>query len=1088
MLRKKKSSASVHSHSHPAASQQQMQPMQQRGQKPNPPVLKSKTSASFLRTAKASPLVFLSAHRKSEDHSRDHPKLFSDDDDDEGLDPGTGTAALGIGHLAGCHIHPHIDASNCYRCCCRHRRMASAPFIPRMLGGLYRGIQALTRRFGEARLSSDDDDDLPRSHVSLSPESAPSCLKSSSNMTILSSIPGDVPASSSESSPIIPKRSVFSPEKKPAPMPEPAPAPAPAPVTPNPKISKLSKTFARVLNSARTNKSASPKASSAESEAARESPRSHNPPLGSRLPLQRPSVDLAETSADAASASAQNAPRQDDLVRSREPLRSAGEALNRRQSTGRKRLSLHLKPEAHLSQPSNQGPDPAPSDHKPFSLFGTRTSLSRPKTQAPTIAQSPSAVSVTLAGTDPAPLNPSSSSHSFEPPYGHLYQHKAHDAASVAASSVSGVDAPPPPTQRSVRSKVSNSGPLRPLDQSIPSPPASMPTHRDRSMDVMELEHGHSQQSILSRETDLSQPPPVAALSPPLVPSDDPEAVEQLRSTILELEGKVLQLSSDLAAARGSYEAASDKADYAVREADELRNKLERSHDTIEQLNRRLEEAQSVQAGLSSEIGMLHDRSRMDVDERVAQHIEIVKIEIDEAHRTTIGTLRKDLSNLETLYQLSQQEIEDFKGQLSEAQFREQDANMHCQRLMEAITKLKQERLELFSLLQAEKSKTTRNESDFAAFNRKFKLLSDSNQQLKEENEHLRVELRRYQYEVATDNSDTNGYYRMRAEQLLFDNESLKALCEEYKRRLDQEGISSDPGTSSGFSGKHRPSLSTDRLRQGDFAPSSAAAPSFSNSIGSSVAISQNDRAAFDQKMSRYELETMEPYEPMSLSARRFLVDDHAGLPAMRSAWSASVEPPAVYQSQVRHAGGPSGEGYKSQRGYTTNGQYHTVGSVDGVATGQNESQHSTGSGNADELTRSKADMQRHYEELVLEKVRRLWEGAFAVLEVSVSMAAAPGSAIPRAVAGTRAITWSTSTNDDGDDGDDTIRLCAGWIHLACTAMTTQQQKLTQDLSKIPPTGGSGAMRRKREEIENRLDTVEKEIQSLKRKIKSTFG
>ncbi|KAJ3120067.1 hypothetical protein HK100_012953 [Physocladia obscura] len=96
--------------------------------------------------------------------------------------------------------------------------------------------------------------------------------------------------------------------------------------------------------------------------------------------------------------------------------------------------------------------------------------------------------------------------------------------------------------------------------------------------------------------------------------------------------------------------------------------------------------------------------------------------------------------------------------------------------ILSILEQSNEERVSIHELLVEEKAKTARNEEEFRLFSKKMRNLQEINQSLKSENDKLRLELRKMQYENNTSTNEKEDYYKAKLDQARFDNESLRAV------------------------------------------------------------------------------------------------------------------------------------------------------------------------------------------------------------------------------------------------------------------------------------------------------------------------
>ncbi|KAJ3328980.1 hypothetical protein HDU76_008888 [Blyttiomyces sp. JEL0837] len=150
--------------------------------------------------------------------------------------------------------------------------------------------------------------------------------------------------------------------------------------------------------------------------------------------------------------------------------------------------------------------------------------------------------------------------------------------------------------------------------------------------------------------------------------------------------------------------------------------------------------------------------------------------ETDERHAQTVDILRKQ----------STEEVWNMRFAITKAflmNFKTAKEN-EIRRLLNVLEQSTQEKSELSDLLLIEKAKNARNEDEFRLFGRKLRSLQDGNTQLRNENENLRAELRKYQYEGSSA-AESSDYFRDKLEQVLYDNQSLRSFAGELSRQND---------------------------------------------------------------------------------------------------------------------------------------------------------------------------------------------------------------------------------------------------------------------------------------------------------------
>ncbi|TPX42140.1 hypothetical protein SeLEV6574_g05742 [Synchytrium endobioticum] len=130
-----------------------------------------------------------------------------------------------------------------------------------------------------------------------------------------------------------------------------------------------------------------------------------------------------------------------------------------------------------------------------------------------------------------------------------------------------------------------------------------------------------------------------------------------------------------------------------------------------------------------------------------------------------VGKLMNAVFDLRHRAEYASSQLQLFSDRLDEASVKAEEANHQAE---EARQKLADE-----------KAKNERAEADFRMFSRRMRSLQDTNAELRQENEHIRSELRRLQYEAATPpRSGRAGDEN----QLAYDNEALKLLIMELQQ------------------------------------------------------------------------------------------------------------------------------------------------------------------------------------------------------------------------------------------------------------------------------------------------------------------
>ncbi|TPX68517.1 hypothetical protein SpCBS45565_g03053 [Spizellomyces sp. 'palustris'] len=180
------------------------------------------------------------------------------------------------------------------------------------------------------------------------------------------------------------------------------------------------------------------------------------------------------------------------------------------------------------------------------------------------------------------------------------------------------------------------------------------------------------------------------------------------------------------------------------------------------------------------------DERAMDEERQLASY-ERRLLEADHRIKYAEETSVLQVKDLKDQLSALNNEHQEVRNQLFESHDRDQVLYDKMTAMQESLELLREEKDEVYQLLQDEKAKTFRHEADFRLFSRKIRTLQEQNSQLYQEAEQLRIELRRMQYDAPSPSSPSIGdnFYKERLEEALLDNEALRALLEEFKREND---------------------------------------------------------------------------------------------------------------------------------------------------------------------------------------------------------------------------------------------------------------------------------------------------------------
>ncbi|KAJ3207119.1 hypothetical protein HDU67_007674 [Dinochytrium kinnereticum] len=340
-----------------------------------------------------------------------------------------------------------------------------------------------------------------------------------------------------------------------------------------------------------------------------------------------------------------------------------------------------------------------------------------------------------------------------------------------------------------------------------------------------------------------SEPPPPAETNPnpvahasPTVPSST-DLADRLAQALTDLDRHreaLSQARSELVVARDSE---IDRMKWTQRRfEEEYRDERDGLVQQIHRLRREIED--------------VNMKGKREVDERVRE-TEVKGAVACEEVRVKLNASLERAAALEAGLEASHRQIFELTQKI---QAPPTLPSIDQSRLIEMVKDLKAENAELVEVVQQEKTKNARAEEEFRMFSRKLRNLQDSNGELRNENESLRTELRKMQYEASE--NDNTKFYKEKLEQSLYDVESLKSIArtlgeqnEQLRSIIEERGIQRSPSP--------RQSPSTPSGFYGDAFPIPGRRPSSvqypSKPAWEGDALSEKDRSLFQEKMKRFE-------------------------------------------------------------------------------------------------------------------------------------------------------------------------------------------------------------------------------------------
>ncbi|KAJ3109653.1 hypothetical protein HDU97_003130 [Phlyctochytrium planicorne] len=528
------------------------------------------------------------------------------------------------------------------------------------------------------------------------------------------------------------------------------------------------------------------------------------------------------------------------------------------------------------------------------------------------------------------------------------------------------------------------SSPQRP-----PSPPLNVDILKNSVSSESISEHHHSaRKSPRSRSSSPSHPPLL----------DQSEMQQRLSSALADVDryrDALSRAKSDLIA----RDAEIDKIKWEQRRTEE--DFLEEKEGLLNQIHK-----------IKMDFGAVADGLRRESEDKVRQ--------ADARHAVTIEELKFKLHESLSRNLNLENELADVKCRLEDVgKSREEQS-----RLIEVLKDLKAENTEYRELLEQEKAKNARAEDEFRMFSRKLRNLQDSNSGLRTENEQLRLDLRKLQYEAGA--NDESKFYKERLEQALYDVESLKALSKSLSEQNDslRNMLETRSGISS-FSNEGHSSPSSQRFPSYNYGDSSpgrhglrrpASAYQLKSAWDSGPrdpyedTVSESDKSRFQQKMRMLEQDSTNPTDPFL--SQNEPDNESSVMPNFNRSIGAGSQAIRRSSNPLTWAEPPSPLA-------------RTAGSVSASSTPKL-------------------------------RVRNSSESVAALLSGTV---------------GDKSISDYAAVKDD--------------LERQLKNLMDQKGALTGELQRIPTSGTGSGFRKKQEDIDNKLDEVERQIGALKMKMRN---
>ncbi|KAJ3229861.1 hypothetical protein HDU81_004947 [Chytriomyces hyalinus] len=140
-----------------------------------------------------------------------------------------------------------------------------------------------------------------------------------------------------------------------------------------------------------------------------------------------------------------------------------------------------------------------------------------------------------------------------------------------------------------------------------------------------------------------------------------------------------------------------------------------------------------------------------------------------------IESLQSEMQQMMDDKKSCDEQLLQLQAELEEATHRDQMQSNQIKQILAILEQSNEERSTIHEQLVQEKAKNARSEEEFRLFSKKLRSLQEIISELRVENDELRTELRKLQYEGHA-STERDDYYRSKLEQARFDNESLRAV------------------------------------------------------------------------------------------------------------------------------------------------------------------------------------------------------------------------------------------------------------------------------------------------------------------------
>ncbi|KAI9328694.1 hypothetical protein BDR26DRAFT_1012132, partial [Obelidium mucronatum] len=167
--------------------------------------------------------------------------------------------------------------------------------------------------------------------------------------------------------------------------------------------------------------------------------------------------------------------------------------------------------------------------------------------------------------------------------------------------------------------------------------------------------------------------------------------------------------------------------------------------------------------------------------------------ELKSIHASEIESLQQKIDALIEERKQLEDSLSHCQAELEEASSQQEAQNAQIKQILGILEQANEERGTMHELLIQEKAKTSRSEEEFRLFGKKLRGLQDLNSELRNENDELRTELRKLQYE-GNASSEKDDYYKAKLDQARFDNESLRAVIATLTNQQTQDSFRHSSG------------------------------------------------------------------------------------------------------------------------------------------------------------------------------------------------------------------------------------------------------------------------------------------------------